>query len=107
MVYHAPADMRYFPPLGGGPPLSATVGVASSVVVQAAPGRKQLTLTNDSDTIIYVSRGDEARLNAGLRLNANGGTLTDSVDALGRIYNGPWSAISSVAAKILLISEDR
>jgi hypothetical protein len=29
------------------------------------------------------------------------------VDALGRIYNGPWSAISSAAAKILLICEDR
>lgn len=105
MVYEGPASMEWRE-LGGGAPLNATVGVASSIVVAAVQQRKKLILTNDSDTDIYLARGDNARLNAGIRLNAAGGSFIDEPDNIGRMYSGPWAAISSAANKNLCISQD-
>jgi len=93
--------------LGGGPPLNIAVGVASTPILGFTWGRKKLILVNDSVNIIYLARADIARLNAGIRLNANGGSWTEESDIFGRIYAGPWSAIATGAASNLCISEDR
>lgn len=92
---------------GGGPPGNATAGVASSIAVQAFTGRKKIVFVNDSDTDIYLAKGELARLNAGIRLNAGGGSYEDVRDPFGYIYLGPWAAISSAANKNLCIQEDR
>lgn len=90
----------------GSPPVSVTAGTASVLLTRANQARMKITIINDSDTIVYVARGDFARLNAGIRLNPNGGSLIDEPDTLGRIYTGPWSAITSAAGKIICVSEE-
>lgn len=90
----------------GGQPIAVTIGASSVMVARANPRRMRLTIINDSDTIIYLARADFARLNAGLRLNPAGGSIMDCPDTLGRIYTGPWSAISSAAGKNLCVSEE-
>lgn len=92
--------------LGGSAPFNATVGVASAVVVLPVNRRSKIVFTNDSDTVIYLARADQARINAGIRLNAAGGSFVDEPDTFGRIYCGPWSAISTAATKNLCISQD-
>jgi len=106
MVYRGKLTAIDAAPLGGGPPLNVAVGVASGIVVQAVQRRKKIILVNDSINVIYLARADEARVNAGIRLNANGGSYEDVPDTLGRMYDGPWAAISTGAASNLCISQD-
>lgn len=84
----------------------ATVGVASGVVLEANNFRKEAILVNDSNTTIFLAKGPIAALNAGIRLNANGGSYVCEPSTTGRMYTGPISAISSVAAKNLCYTED-
>jgi len=93
--------------LGGGPPLNVAVGVASAPVLGFTWARKKVVFVNDSVNIIYLARADIARINAGIRLNANGGAFIDEPDNFGRVYAGPWAAIATGAASNLCISEDR
>ena len=95
------------PELGGAPPLAATVGTTSVIVLRSNPTRKKVVFINDSDTAIYLARSQTAVVNAGIRLNATGGAFVDEPDVYGRMYTGEWSAISSAATKNLCISEDR
>jgi hypothetical protein len=92
--------------IGGGPPLGVNCGVASIIAVRDNPYRRKIVLVNDSDTVIYVSKFDVAVINAGIRLNANGGAVVDEPDQKGYIYTGPWSAISTAATKRLCIQEN-
>jgi len=52
--------------------------------------RHYAVIVNDSDTVIYLKLGGAAVLNAGIRLNANGGSYT--IDFSNR-YNGAVNAI--------------
>lgn len=90
---------------GGSPPDAEAAGTASILIARSNPARLRIAIINDSDTVIYVARSDFARLNAGIRLNANGGSIIDEVDSFGRVYTGPWSAITTAANKVLCISE--
>jgi hypothetical protein len=68
-----------------------SVGTSSGSVLSADANRTFLLLINDSANIIYVSiAGNAAALNAGQRLNANGGSLL-----LDRYV--PVSAINAIA----------
>lgn len=87
-------------------PGAATIGTTSAVVLQGNYSRKQAAFTNDSDTAIYGCKGREAVLNAGIRINANGGSWVIEPDATGRIYTGPVSFISSAGGKNLCWTED-
>ena len=91
--------------IGGGPPQVAVVGTASAIIVPPRR-RKKIILVNISDTRIDVSRSGTAILGAGIALYPNGGVFVDEPDTWGRIYQGPYAAISSGAAKALAISED-
>lgn len=50
------------------------VGTTSTLILAANPYRKYAAIINDSDTVIYLGIGTAAVLNAGIRLNPNGGT---------------------------------
>lgn len=104
----------YDPSIGGGPGRSIAVGVTSQVVLGDSQYRKRVTFVNDSDTVIYLAKFENATLNTGIRLNANGGSLEDVpvlyLDAQGilrsYLYQGPWSAICSAANKNLVMQEN-
>ncbi len=88
--------------------VGVTCGTAAIQVLESNPNRKRAVFVNDSDTIIYLFKGPPlgCALNAGIRLNALGGSWVESPDTLGYFWRGPFSAITSAAAKVLVITEE-
>jgi len=82
-----------------------SAGVASTDAIRTRINRKRITFINDGATVVYLAKGSPAILNSGLRLNANGGSLIDEVDAMGYMYVGPWTAISTVACNVCFVEE--
>lgn len=78
---------------------SVTVGATSTVVLAANGNRREVIFVNDSDETIYLSRRNTAVMNAGIRLNANGGALIDDH------YTGEYYAICTSGSKNLTFSE--
>ncbi len=85
-------------------PGTITVGVASGVALAANTSRTYALLVNDSDTDIYLKLGGTAVVNAGIRLNALGGSYEMSKQ-LGNLYTGVVNAICASASKTLLVTE--
>lgn len=87
---------------------AVTCGTTALQVLAANPRRKKAILINDSDTAIYLFKGDPVGcvINAGIRLNATGGAWEETPDALGYFWRGPFSAVTSAAAKVLAITEE-
>jgi hypothetical protein len=68
-------------------------------VAAANPQRKTLTLTNDSENLIYFYKGSGATVGKGERLNANGGAVV--IDD----YNGIVTAAAKTAKSNLTVVE--
>lgn len=83
---------------------AVTIGVASGVALAANANRKYALIINDSDATIYLKIGAAAVLNAGIRLNASGGSYEMSA-AYGNLDTRVINAISSAADKVLLVTE--
>lgn len=81
-----------------------SIGVATTAALAANANRKYALIINDSDTVIYLKIGAAAVLNEGIRLNAQGGSYEMSV-GYGNLDTRAINAISSVAAKVLLVTE--
>ena len=92
--------------LPGATAKTQAVGVASVVIATENPRRAKLIICNAGVVDCYLARINGATLNSGILLLANGGTIIDEPDTLGRIYTGVWSAISSGAGTTLSISEE-
>jgi len=90
---------------GGAVPRVISVGTTSGVVLRANSKRKRAFLQNISDTAIYLMKADTAFVAAGILLEPGIGWV-EEVDALGYIYTGPFSAVSSVASKPLSVIEE-
>ena len=85
-------------------------GTVSGTVLAANADRKWLLVQNVSDTDIYISLGTAAAVTAkGILLKAlAGGVIHGQIEqakGLGNVWTGPITAISSAAAKSLLITE--
>lgn len=87
---------------------AVTCGTAAVRVLPGNRLRKRAVLVNDSDAAIYLFKGDPVNcaINAGMRLNASGGSWTETPDPLGYIYRGPFSAITTAADKVLTFLEE-
>lgn len=92
--------------LPGAPPRAMALSTSSAIISSPNWRRRKIIITNDSAEIIYLARGESASANAGIRLNANGGTLIDAPDVYGRMYYGPWAAVAASGSPALLISEE-
>jgi len=77
-------------------------GVVSVILRRPNPFRTVLTITNDSDTVVYLHYADQAVLNSGIRLNAGGGVHEINSTNL---YRGIISAITTAANKVLTFIE--
>ena len=78
------------------------VGVASTPVLAANPARITATFVNDSNALIYLSKGAPAVIGQGIRLNRWGGSYTIKGDNLTReVIN----AIATTAASNLVVTE--
>ena len=102
--------------MGQAQPLAVVVGATSVVAVRANEGRGRIVITNDSTAPVYLARSAVAIVNAGIRLNANGGALVEEPSTewvyrngqwvpVSYMYTGPWSAVCSIAG-VLCISEE-
>jgi len=74
-----------------------TVLLVSTEILPANTHRVDLELVNDSDQIIYISRGEAAVIGNGIRLNANGGSYTMDTQNL---YLGAFYGIAEGFANI-------
>lgn len=83
---------------------TAAVGVAPGAALAANPARKYALLVNDSDSVIYLKIGAAAVANAGIRLNASGGSYEMSA-AYGNLDTRAINAISTGTGKVLLVAE--
>lgn len=82
--------------------LGVSVGVTTTQILNQNPTRKFASIVNDGPNAVYISFSDKAAMNAGIRLNANGGVvvfglLTDLP------YTGSVSGISSVANNVTVM----
>jgi len=80
----------------------ATVGVVSAVALAANALRVDADFVNDSDNIIYLSRGIGAVVGSGRRLNPKGGSYHIGIDNL---YLGAIYAIATGAQSNMTVSE--
>lgn len=78
------------------------VGLTTTEVLAANPSRADAVFVNDSNRIIYLARGNDAVLNQGIRLNAEGGNYEINRDNL---FLGAINAIAEGGAKNLTVSE--
>lgn len=78
---------------------AVSVGSSSTTVLAANANRKQAILVNDSDEEMYLKYGATAVANSGLRLNAYGGTLVETV------YTGVIDAICASGSKVITVLE--
>ena len=75
---------------------------ATTVVLVANPNRADAVFVNDSNQPIYLARGNAAVMNAGIRLNASGGSYEINRDNL---FLGAINAIATGGDKNLTVSE--
>lgn len=93
--------------VGGSRASFATMGVASVQVLSVNNLRKEAIICNDSDTVMYILKGDDdAIVGSGIRLNAGGGTLVIEPDENGYIWRGAVQGISTAGTKNLSFTED-
>lgn len=78
------------------------VQAASTPVLAANPRRADAVFVNDSNQPIFLARGNAAVLNAGIRLNANGGSYEINRNNL---FLGAINAIAVGGDKNLTVSE--
>ena len=83
---------------------AATIGTASTLALAANANRESALFVNDSDETIYLSLNGSASLNAGIRLNANGGSYEMSKE-LGNLSTAAINAISTSGTKNLIVTE--
>ncbi len=80
------------------------VGTTAITVLEANPNRVKVSMVNQSDNEITVTKG-HARINEGDVLKA-GGSFSDQRDSFGYIYKDYYSAIASGANSNLSFTEE-
>lgn len=80
---------------------AVTVGSSSTLVSDTLWDRQEITMTNDSDEVIYIALGEAAVMNSGIRINASGGSHTEAV------FTGAIYAICASGSKNLVFTQKR
>lgn len=80
------------------------VGATSTQVIAADGNRDYILIVNNSDETIYIVLGETAKMNYGIRINANGGSLELSRRNT-NMFLGNINAICDSGNKDLLITE--
>ena len=82
---------------------SIRVGITSTLILDENKWRRYALLVNDSDAIVYLSLSPVASLNAGIRLNAEGGSY--EICPPMNLYLGQVHGIAGEAVKNITITE--
>ncbi len=81
---------------------AVTVGAISTVALAFNGHRVNAVFVNDSDQVIYISRGNAAVIGDGIRLNPNGGSY--EIDDT-NLWRGAVNAICALGDANLCVSE--
>jgi len=81
---------------------AVTVGAVTTVVLAANGHRVNVVLTNDSEQVIYIARGNAAVIGDGIRLNPAGGSY--EIDDT-NLWRGAINAICALGQANLCVSE--
>lgn len=77
---------------------NVVVGTSSTAIRSANTDRVMVALVNDSDAVMYIALGEDATLNNGIRLNANGGSIV----IVNPTWTGTINAIATSASSKLV-----
>ena len=80
------------------------VGTTSTEILPANGDRVYARITNDSDSVVYINLYENAEVNHGIRLNANGGYYEIMGDNL---FTGPVYGITASGTKRVITVENR
>ena len=78
------------------------ITTTSREVLHDNPLRRYALLVNDSDSAFYISLGQAAAANKGIRINSAGGSYEINSTNL---FTGPVHAISTAVTKKLMVTE--
>jgi len=78
---------------------AVTIGNTDTAIVGANADRKEIILVNDSDEPMYLAYGEAAVMNQGIRLNAHGGSIVETV------WTGAIKGICATGGKELIYVE--
>lgn len=81
-----------------------TITTSDSDALAANGNRRYALFINDSTQIMYLHLDDTATANAGIRLEANGGSY-EMTQGAGNVYTGIVTAIAVGASGVLLVTE--
>lgn len=81
-----------------------TIAATSTSALASNTNRAAALFVNDSDEEIYLNIGGSASMNAGIRLNANGGAYEMSKEH-GNLSTAAITAICASGSKVLLVTE--
>ena len=85
-------------------PDTVSVGTSTTEIVPRRPSRNYLLIINDGTTTMYLGIGEDAVLNEGIRLNANGGSYQMTPDG-GNMSHRAINGIVSTGTAVALITE--
>lgn len=85
-------------------PTSVAVQTTTTEALAANGDREYACFTNNSNKPIYLAFGNDAEMNKGIRLNAEGGSYEMSRE-LGNLYQGAVNAIAEGGDKVLCVQE--
>ncbi len=86
-------------------PVTASVGVAQTLIARGKPQRAFLLIVNLSANVVYVSPDNLVSATHGIRLAPGGGTVSMIWDRDLELVALPWSALASAAASDIFVLE--
>jgi len=78
---------------------AVNVGTTDTAILGQNLGRREVTIVNDGANVVYLSFGTAAVANAGVRLNAGGGSYTTNN------WEGMIRGIAVTAASVVTVAE--
>lgn len=81
-----------------------TIATSDTDALASNGNRKYALFINDSTQLIYLHLDDTATANAGIRLEANGGSY-EMTQGAGNVYTGIVTAIAVGSSGVLLVTE--
>jgi hypothetical protein len=82
-----------------GPTTAVSVLVTNTPVLALNQGRRSVTIVNDSANIVYLGLGVPATANNGVRLNASGGSWSETQ------WEGSVNAIALTGTSVVTVAE--
>jgi len=86
-------------------PENTSIGVASLLIARSDPNRLALVVINLSANNVFLRPKQAASVTNGIRINADGGSMSIAMDTDFELSTFDWFAIASAAASAIYVLE--